>query len=248
MMRHAKCFAFMLVCSTVGFIGACGDDDDDHPVVSSAGAAGATASGTAGSAGSHAGGTQATGGHTNGEAGSTTEAGFTGEGGAAGARPATAGEAGQGQGGGTGHPPQGGGAGQEMTPAAGQGGQGGARMTLEQACAIQCEAQKDLTVSTAGAGGAGDSCYDAELCEFFCTEPITGTDWPTSCPDEYVAMVECEAQLKPDEWYCSDLGDEVYVPGPTAGTACEQEICAWTCCDQSVFTLPDVVERCNCSD
>jgi hypothetical protein len=246
MTRHTKRLSFVLVCSAVCFVGACGDDDDDHSAASSAGAAGVAAGGSETTGGSHTGGTKATGGHATGgqsEAGSAADAGSTSEGGAAGAGPARAGNAGQDQGG-TGPQPQGGSAGQQTAPSAGQGGQGGAPMSVPEACATQCQAQEDLTL---GAAGAGVSCYDPD-CKLICTDPVAEqSEWATPCPDEYIAMVQCEALLTPDEWYCSDLGfDDIYVPAPIAGTDCEEQICAWTCCDQSEITLPDLYDRCHC--
>ena len=261
-MRHTHRLAFVLVCSAVSFVGACGDGDDNHSAASSSGAAGVAASGAAGSAtaargGSHTGGTQATGGRTTGEAGSTAEAGSSTEGGTAGARPRTAGKAGQEQGGAA-PEPQGGSAGQETAGSAGQGGQGGAQMSVEEACTIQCQAQQDLTVSAAGAAGAssaGESCYGADDCEPFCADPLDPDSFdPATCPTEYTAMVLCQAKLKPEQWYCSDwdpAGDvEFYIPAPVEGTDCEDAVCEWTCCEgaYSFLIMPDVYGRCACTD
>ncbi|MBN1610436.1 MAG: hypothetical protein JW940_27655 [Polyangiaceae bacterium] len=281
MTRLTKRFSFVFVCSAVSFIAACSDDDDDHSAASSAGAAGVTgaagsettATGGSPTGGAHTGGTNPTGGRSTGgqnEAGSTAEGGSTGEGGAAGqpvmggAEPggaagssaATGGSAGQDQGT-AGAEPQGGSAGQESAPSAGQGGQGGTKMSVAEACTIQCQAQQDLTVSAAGAAGTssvGESCYSPDDCEPFCVDPLDpGSFDPATCPTEYTAMVLCQAQLTPEQWYCSDWdpGDlELYMPAPVEGTDCEDEVCDWTCCEGegSFLVMPEVYERCDCAE
>ena len=72
-------------------------------------------------------------------------------------------------------------------------------------------------------------------------------DASIGCQTLYLTMMRCLATLQSvSDWYCSDWGGGMGIyPAPAGGTACEADICAWTCCD-TVQQDPNVAARCKC--
>jgi hypothetical protein len=102
-------------------------------------------------------------------------------------------------------------------------------LTLAQACAITCADQTALACTF------GSSCVDT----------CTGNEGMTSFPDEYDAMVACEAtHLTAPNYECSDQGGPIW-PAPKDGTTCENMICQWTCDDGTICDA-NIYARCNC--
>jgi hypothetical protein len=127
----------------------------------------------------------------------------------------------------------------------GEGGIGGAYVTV-----------------LAGAGGAPSELTDAEACSAICNTVVGATgleactteatlaltvddcttacsDWfgVTQAPDEYGAAVHCLVSVPADGWHCETGMDNGVifgaVPDYSEGVACEAEMCAWACADNT---------------
>ena len=225
-MHRTKLTCAILVLAAASSMWACGSDDDST-VAPAGGAAGKGGSG--GSAGKATAGS----GGTAGKAGGTSTAGKAGavisEGGEGGEAPIGSGgaaEAGTGAGG------SGGEAGGEPT---GEGGEaGGASVpTHAENCATVCTTENN-----------GSTCPMAD-CVNNCTGAVAGG---TQYPEEYEAMIACEAQkLVTADYECSDNGPPIgTVPAPKNGTACQTEICKWTCDDATIVDV-NVYTWCGCT-
>jgi hypothetical protein len=201
---------------------ACGSDGDDST---------ATTGGASAGVGGHAAGAA---GHTAGSGGTIAQGGnagtSTGGNAAAGTADALAGEGGAifGAGGSVDQ----GGAGGELA----QAGEGGASAptptpTLADNCATICGDQTGL------------SCNYGSACVQGCTG-ITDPDVGTAFPEEYIAMIACQAkQLTALQYECSTQMNTQVQPAPKAGTACEALICKWTC-DDGMYVDDNTVARC----
>lgn len=213
---------------------ACGSDDDVAIPPGGAGSGGASAGSgghSAGSAGAHAGGAgKAQGGGSNG--GSDNGGGSNGgNGGSAGI--GVAGAAGATEMAGAGGDSAGGSGGDST----GAGGEGGAPSppTVAESCATICAAESGL--SCALASGT-------------CITQCTGLATDSLAPDDYPAMVACQAlHLTATNYECSDQNAGSpplnIQPSPKAGTACEAQICKWTCAD-GLFIDANAYARCGC--
>jgi hypothetical protein len=193
-------------------------------------------SGTGGIAGTSAGGTSGTGGTTSTSAGGTSGTGgiagtngggSSGKGGSAGTNEGgTAGTSG-GSAGTTAQGGAGGGA------AAGNGGAGGAGgLTLAAACLATCETQWSVGLVCSGGGACPANC--------------TGLSFDTLAPTEYAALIQCEAaNLGASDYECgiSGLGSAMAVP--VAASACETEVCAWTCADRQYVEINTWMRCCR---
>jgi len=201
---------------------ACGSDGDDSTAATGGASAGA---------GGHAAGAT---GNTAGGGGTTAQAGSAGAGGT-GAGGGSAGKGGTDPGGdaaagmGGAGPIDLGGAGGEVA----QGGEGGASApTLADNCATVCGDQTSLSCTY------GTSCVSG----------CTGIADPgaTAFPDEYAAMIACQAtQLTAAQYECSTQSTSLVQPSPKASTACETLICKWTC-DDGTFGDENAFARCGC--
>jgi hypothetical protein len=241
-MTNTKLAPLLVLLGVTASVWGCGDDDKPIPAArgGSAGKGGsggsAGSSGTAGkggSGGSATGGTagkggtggSATGGSagTGGSGGSSGSAGTGGTSGSGG----TAGTAGTGGSmGGEGGMPDAGGAG-------GEGGQGaGEPLTLSEACAKVCADQAGISCSF------GSSC--AATCE------SSGAD--SAYPSEYLDMMRCMAENVTTQDYednCDDADAGDMMLAPVSTTACETDICSFTCMDMTYVAL-SAYYRCNC--
>ncbi|HEX7451528.1 MAG TPA: hypothetical protein VF294_04555 [Polyangiaceae bacterium] len=200
---------------------ACGSDGDDS--IATTGGDGGASAGASGHAGHAAG------------SGGTTAQGGTSTGGTSTGGNATAGlaDALGGEGGaifGTGGLVDQGGAGGELA----QGGEGGAPTptpTLADNCATICGDQTGLSCNYGSA----------------CVQGCMGTadpDLGTAFPDEYIAMIACQAkQLTAIQYECSTQMNTQVQPAPKAGTACEALICKFTC-DDAMYVDDNIVARC----
>ncbi|MEO7036043.1 MAG: hypothetical protein ABI548_19045 [Polyangiaceae bacterium] len=208
----------LLVCASLW---ACGSDDDSTGgPPGGAGEGGASAAGHGGKSSGGSGG-QATSGGGGGQAGSATggTSGAAPEAGSGGDFPSVSGMPGMTEGG----------AGE-----AGSGGQGSASSTtLAQDCATVCGAQTGLTCSY------GDTCV---LSCLGVVDPQAGT----AVPDEYTAMIKCQAAtLTAANYGCSTQMSNMVQPSPKAGTGCETLICKYTC-DDGTLVDDNIVARCGC--
>lgn len=84
-----------------------------------------------------------------------------------------------------------------------------------------------------------------------CTDGCIGTGQApvgTDAPVEYAAMIACQAaQLTATNYTCSPQSDSSEVPGPKVNTACDTQICAWTCTDQAFsFIDENMHTHCGC--
>ncbi|MEO8904449.1 MAG: hypothetical protein ABI488_18910 [Polyangiaceae bacterium] len=219
----------LLVCASLW---ACGSDDDSTGAApggageggASVGGHGGRPSGGSGGAdgGKSSGGGDATpSGGTGGQAGSSNggTSGAAPEAGSGGDFPSVAGMPGMTDGG----------AGE-----AGNGGQGSvSSTTLAQDCATVCGGQAAL------------SCH-YDMCEATCLgifDPQLGT----MVPDEYTAMIKCQAAtLTASNYECSTQANTMVQPSPKAGTSCETLICKFTC-DDGMFVDENIIARCGCS-
>jgi hypothetical protein len=226
----------VLVLAAFAGVWACSSSSDDSGVPATGGAAGTSAGsgGNSGHGGASTGGTSNTGGKGGGGASGGSGTGGSGTGGStAGAGGSTAGAGGStaGAGGLAGAAGESGAAGE--AGAAGATGETAAQM-VDDDCTTICGDQTAL------------SCTFGSDCVASCTgifDPDTGTMFP----DEYLAMVACEAQnLASTDYYCSDQdGAGPTEPAPNPSTSCESEICAWTC-DDGTFVDGSVFHRCGC--
>lgn len=118
--------------------------------------------------------------------------------------------------------------------AGGLGGQGG-EVSLEEACDQICTAQRKLSCAIEG-------------CNAACADPVApGSVYPTQCPDEYLAMLQCTRRLESEDWFCSDWGmGGPPVPAPGENTPCETVICGYTCCTDIALADPNLMIRCGC--
>jgi hypothetical protein len=259
--------SLLLVFGMTAFMWSCGDDDDSPAATGGSKATGGSAGkastggavatgGTATTGGAKAtggtattGGAKATGGtgttggaattggaSTGGTTGGGTSGGTTGGtgpqggGGAGGVEGGMGGESG-GIGGGAGDNGAGaGGVGGDNGGAGGDGGAGGSAKTIAQVCQSICAAQ------------AGLACAKT-ACQAECQ--VLGTESGT--PDDYEAMIRCEAsKISSAGYYCADEG-AIDVPAPLENSGCKTEVCAWTCNPETlVGQTGEVAAYCGC--
>jgi hypothetical protein len=217
--KRVGSLALVLITMAAAGLYGCGSDDD---TVASGGSGGGGASGGAGKGGGGSGGKAGTAG-TAGTAGGS-EAGAAGssagapaeEGGMGGAAPGAAGSGAT--------------AGEAEGGSGGEAGGGAVALTLAQACTVMCSDQTSLSCTF------GSSCMDT----------CTGNEGMTPFPEEYDAMVGCEAQhLTPSNYECSNQGGTNIWPAPKVGTTCETLICKWTCDDATICDA-NIYDRCGC--
>jgi len=118
----------------------------------------------------------------------------------------------------------------------GEAGQAGAApvATFEENCATVCAAQAAL------------DCSLAANCVSDCTGHLD-PDFGTDVPDEYRAMIACQAQkLTAANYLCVDQGPPANqkLPFAAAATACEASICKYTCDDMSGLIDTAAHDRC----
>jgi hypothetical protein len=111
----------------------------------------------------------------------------------------------------------------------GEGGGGGGDLTLAQACTEICA---DTTALT---------------CNADCQTNCEGIGALTYAADEYLAMVQCEAEnLGPSNYECfAQGGGAPPMMGPSWNGACETELCAWTCAD-AMYVEASTYDHCAC--
>lgn len=206
----------LLVCASLW---ACGSDDDSSVGNPGGGAGGASTAGNGGKASGGAGGNAS--GGADAQAGSPAggTSGAAPEAGGGGDFPSIAGMNGMTEGG----------AGE-----AGSGGQGSvSSTTLAQDCATVCDAQ------------AGLACSFGNQCVAGClgiADPQVGT----TVPDEYTAMIKCQAAaLTATNYECSTQSNTMVQPSPKAATSCETLICKFTC-DDAMYVDENIYARCGC--
>jgi hypothetical protein len=227
-MLNAKLAPVLVMVGVTAAMWGCGDDD--KPSTGTGGRAGsAGASGKGGSAGKGGAGAGGTAGATGGTAGK----GGAGAGGTAGATGGTSGKGGTagtaGTGGNGGTAPVGG-QGGEGGDAGGAGGEGGngSILTVAQACAAICQDQMALP------------------CDNACVATCIGLAAGSPAPTEYEALIQCEAaELGPNDYECFEQTGLPDMAGASWDGACETELCAWTCADQT-FVEEQTFGHCNC--
>lgn len=240
-MNRTRLGALMIVVGVSSCMWACGDDDDDTgPTAGTGGRAGSSTGGNGGKAGSTTGGNGGKAGNTTGgTAGKAGGAPLGGEGGTD-----VGGTAGAGPGGGgAGGEPSAGAGGEALGGNGGMGGEGGDPPMLTQAEACDAQCQAFFTEHPAVCAGSTATATD-------CTTNCTGYD--SGDPDVnglFLTYMQCAV----DKVAATDLvcGDETTTASsttpmwPVAAGACETELCAWTCADQT-FIDAVVFDRCGC--
>src|SRR4029079_18301798 len=129
--------------------------------------------------------------------------------------------------------PGGAGSGGDMT---GQGGEAGAASvpTLAENCASVCSDQ------------AAPSCVPS-ACASDCVATGSDPTFGTDAPDQYAAMLACEAQhLTASDYVCSSGNGGPVIPIPKPNTACKTQICAWACADMTGAVDPGLLGSCTC--
>ncbi len=228
-MLNAKLAPVLVMVGVTAAMWGCGDDD--KPSTGTGGRAGSAGSaGKGGTAGK--GGAGGTAGATGGTAGSS------GKGGAGGTAGTTGGASGKGGGAGTagagngGTAPVGGQGGEGGDAPGGAGGEGGgSTLTIPQACAATCQDQSGLA------------------CDNQCTASCIGLSTDTLAPDEYAALIRCQAaELGPSDYICREQPSFPSAPdmaGLDWNGPCETELCAWTCLD-GTFVDEETFGHCGC--
>lgn len=233
-MLNAKLAPVLLLIGVTASVWGCGDDDPAPAPPASGGKGGAAGSGGKGGAGSGGkAGTAGTAGATGGASGKGGAGGKGGMAGTSGTGGSGAGTAGTGGTAGTSGTGQGGEGGIDAGGQGGAGGEGGgaSAATIEESCAAVCADQASV------------SCGFGTDCESECMNVANATQFPT----EYLAMMTCQAEnvtTADYENYCpADPASPILAP--VEGTACEDEICAWTCPDYT-YGYYAVLVRCDC--
>lgn len=234
-MLNAKLAPVLVMVGVTAAMWGCGDDDKPSGTGGRGGAAGSAGKAGSGSGGKAGGGSGGATGGSAGSSGGKAGGGSGGAGGTAGASGGTAGKGGSaGTGGNGGTAPvggQGGEGGEAVGGAGGEGGGTGSNLTIAQACAASCQDQTALA------------------CDNACTASCIGLNGDTSAPDEYLALIRCQAtQLGPNDYVCREqpsFPNAPDMPGLDWNGPCETELCAWTCLD-GTFVDEDTFGHCGC--
>lgn len=239
-MLNARLAPVLVMMGVTAAMWGCGDDDNPSTGTGGRNTAGTSGKGGSGGKGGSAGkggGGSGTGGATGGTAGSSAGKGGAGgtTGGTAGSGGTTGGTAGSGGTAGTAGSDVGGQGGEGGDAMGGAGGEGGGSgtLTLEQACAAVCQDQSGL------------GCY-ANTCADDCVFAAGDTD----APDEFAALVQCEAaQLGSGDYECYNQPSfpaAPPVPGASYQTPCQTELCAFTCTDTIGYAVENTYIDCGC--